>query len=150
MTILLNAQGRPEPSPEVTRRLLAIDPGLFLRFIDHLGAFWAVCWAWPKHDARWAGVQDGSVDPAKAFDIVGYLPMDCPVESAPSYLEKMLRTFPREEVQRIADGVFRFNQSGAAVQDEVDKAIGEVLDGADPTGKTRTRRGRKVEVEKVV
>lgn len=144
MAILLNAAGRPEPSPDVTRRLLAIDPGLFLRYLDHLGSSWAVCWAWPKTDPRWSGVQDGSVDPAKAFDIVGYLPMDCPVEQAPSYLERMLRTFPREEVQRIADGVFRFNASNAPMQQEVEAAIAEVLDRPDPTGRTPVRRRRSV------
>lgn len=149
MAILLNAQGRPEPSPEVTRRLLAIDPGLFLRFMDHVGSFWAVCWAWPKSDARWEGVRDGSVDPAKAFDIVGYLPMDCPVESAPAYLERMLRTFPKEEVQRMANGIEAFNSSGRATSGLVDQAIGEVLDGADPTGRMKVRRGRRVQVEKL-
>lgn len=150
MAILLNAQGRPEPSPEVTRRLLAIDPGLFLRFMDHVGAFWAVCWAWPKSDARWEGVRDGSVDPAKAFDIVGYLPMDCPVESAPAYLERMLRTFPKEEVQRMANGVEAFNSSRGALSGLVDQAIGEVLDSSDPTGLTKKRRGKRVQVEKIV
>ena len=150
MAILFNAQGRPEPSPEVTRRLLAIDPGLFLRFIDHVGAFWAVCWAWPKTDRRWEGVREGSIDPAKAFDIVGYLPMDCPVDSAPAYLERMLRTFPKEEVQRMADSIEAFNSSGSALSALVDQAIGEVLDHPDPTGKAKRRRARIVEVEKVV
>lgn len=150
MAILFNAQGRPEPSPEVTRRLLAVDPALFLRHMDHLGANWAVCWAWPRSDRRWEGVQDGSIDPAKAFDIVGYLPMDCPLEQAPAYLERMMRTYPKEEVQRMADAVSTFNAGGGALAELVDQAIGEVLDGADPTGKTKTRRGRKVQVQPVV
>lgn len=150
MALLLNAQGRPEPSPEVTRRLLAIDPGLFLRFMDHIGAFWAVCWAWPKSDARWEGVRDGSVDPAKAFDIVGYLPMDCPVESAPSYLERMLRTFPKEDVQRLTARVTQFNMDGQATAALAESALAEVLDSADPTGKAKVRRGRRVQVEKLV
>ena len=150
MPILLNAQGRPEPSPEVTRRLLEVHAGLFLRFFDQTGANWAICWAWPKSDPRWEAVQTGAADPAAAFDIVGWLPMDCAVEEAPAYLERSLRSYPKEEVARLAERVTHFNMAGGATQALVEEAIGEVLDGADPTGKTKTRRGKRVQVEKIV
>jgi hypothetical protein len=143
VAILLNAAGRPEPSPEVTRRLLAVSPALFLRHMDHLGPQWAVCCAWFENDARWAGVRDGSVDPARAFDIIGYLPMDCALEEAPAYLERMLRAYPREDVNRMADAIIEFNET-KALQPEVDAAIADVLDRADPTGLTPTRRARRV------
>lgn len=143
MAVILNTLGRPEPSPEVTRRLLAIDRGLFLRFLPHLGTQWAVCWSWPENDRRWAGVRDGSVDPSKAFDIVGYLPMDCRVEEAPAYLERMLRSFPKEEVAALADRVTAFNDQ-QALRPQVEAAVADILDRPDPTGRTKTRRARKV------
>lgn len=149
MAVILNALGRPEPSPEVTRRLLAIDRGLFLRHLPHLATQWAVCWSWPQNDRRWASVRDGSVDPAKAFDIVGYLPMDCGVDEAPAYLERMLRSFPKDEVSALADRVASFNAQ-QALDPHIEAAIADVLDNPDPTGKSKTRRGTKVKVEKVV
>lgn len=143
MAILLNAQGRPEPSPEVTRRLLAVDPALFLRFFDHAGAAWGVCMAWPKSDVRWAEVQAGRVDPTYAFDIVGFLPMDCPVDEAPAYLGKMLRDFPKDEVRRIADRVTAFNAAGGSTREVLEQVIGEMMDQPDPSGLTKTRRSKK-------
>lgn len=150
MPILLNAQGRPEPSPEVTRRLLEVHPGLFLRFFDQTGANWAICWAWPKDDPRWATVQAGTTDPASAFDIVGWLPMDCPLDSAPAYLSQSLRSYPKEEVARLAERVTHFNMAGGPTQALVEEAIAEVLDSADPAGKTKGRRGKRVQIEQVV
>lgn len=149
MSVILNALGRPEPSPEVTRRLLAIDRGLFLRFIPHLATQWAVCWSWPQSDRRWEGVREGKVDPEKAFDIVGYLPMDCRVDEAPAYLERMLRSFPKEEVSALADRVASFNDQHA-LRPHVEAAIADILDNPNPDGKRATRRGTKVKVEKVV
>lgn len=149
MSVILNALGTPEPSAEVSRRLRAIDDRMFLRFIPHLPEHWAVCRSWEEQDARWAEVQRGEVDPARAHDIIGYLPMGCSQAEAPSYLERVLRTYPKEEVSRLADRVVAFNQMDA-LKDEVQAAIAEVLDAPDPTGKTKVRRGRRVDVEKVV
>lgn len=146
MAILLNAQGRPEPSSEVTRRLLEIHPALFLRHFSHVGASWAICWSWPKNDARWAFVQDGSLDPQSAFDIVGYLPMDCPLDSAPAYLQRAFRDYPRAEVQQLTERVTRFNMTGASTAALAEAAIAEVLDQPDPSGTTKVRRGKKIPI----
>lgn len=145
MPVLVNALGRPEPSPEVQRRLRAVHPNLFLRFIDHLGTHWAVCWQWPENDARWATVQSGEVDPARAHDIVGYLPMDCPLDDAPAHLHRVMRTFPKEEVAQLADRVLSFNDT-EALNAQMGEALKELMDSVDPTGLTKTRRGKKVQV----
>lgn len=149
MSVILNALGNPEPSAEVSQRLRAIDPKLFLRFIPHLPEHWAVCRGWDEQDDRWAEVRSGNADPARAHDIIGYLPMGCSQAEAPAYLERVLRSYPKEDVSRLADRVLAFNQTGA-VQDEVQAAIAEVLDAPDPTGKTKVRRGKQVKVEKIV
>jgi hypothetical protein len=149
VTVLVNALGRPEPSPEVQRRLRAVHPNLFLRFIDHLPTMWAVCWRWEENDRRWAEVQSGEVDPARAHDIVGYLPMDCSVDEAPAHLHRVMRTYPKEEVAALADRVLRFNET-QALEQQVNAVLQELTDSPDPTGLTKTRRGRKVKVSPVV
>jgi hypothetical protein len=139
--ILLNGAGAPEPSPSVTRRLRAIHPDLFLRFIPHVGTSWAVCMGWASNDPRREQVQRGEVGPDRAHDIVGYLPMDASADDAPGYLERMFRSYPSDAVKRLADFVVQEQQAsilGAATEE----AIGEVLDQADPSGRGAKRRRR--------
>lgn len=129
--VLLNHLGRPEPSPEVSRRLKAIHAGLHLRFVESVTEHWAVCMTWQPEDRRWEMVQDGSANPADAYDIIGYLPMTCSADEAPPYLEKVLRTFPREDIQRMSDAIANWDTGN--VQQALESAIGEVLDRTDPT-----------------
>lgn len=140
MTILLNHLGTPEPSPEIQRRLRGVNPNLHLRYIGGGGA-WAICFHWRDDDPRRERIQQRDLDPDKAFDIVGYLPMECSVDQAPAYLERSLRTFPREDIQRMVQDIENFNLTAPTAQ-AVDAAIAEVLDSADPTGLTKRGRGR--------
>ena len=149
MSVILNALGTPEPSADVSRRLRAIDDKLFLRFIPFLPEHWAICRGWDERDERWAQIQSGDASPDSAHEIIGYLPMGCSQAEAPAYLERSLRSYPKEEIAKLADRVVAFNQQDA-MQEQVQAAIADVLDAPDPTGKTKVRRGRKVEVEKVV
>lgn len=130
MALILNSAGRPEPSPETSRRLRAIHAGLHLKFMDG-DAFWAVCMAWEPEDRRWATVQSGEIAPDRAFDIIGYLPMDCNADQAPAYLERMFRTWPAENIQRMADHLDQYN--AAALSTVAESALGEVLDMHDPS-----------------
>lgn len=140
--ILLNAAGTPEPSPDIQRRLRGVDPRLYLRFLAGIDSHWAICFEWSADDTRRERIQQRDLDPDKAYDIVGYLPMQCPVEEAPAYLERSLRSFPKAEIQRMADFVQQYNL-GTPLQAVVDEALGDVLDQMDPTGLTIPRkRGR--------
>lgn len=129
--VLLNPLGRPEPSPEVSRRLTAIHAGLSLRWVSGAGENWAICMAWLPEDRRWESIQTGEVAPDKAFDIIGYLPMLCGPDEAGAYLERSFRTFPREDVQRMASAMENWNTD--AVESAFHAAISDVLDRADPT-----------------
>lgn len=131
MSILLNGSGQPEPPTEITRRLQAIHPDLSLRYVEGFDQVWSICLAWRPDDPRRANVQDGTLDPMRALDIIGYLPMGCGVQDAPAYLERHFRTFPREDVQRLLDRLEHYNRQPA--QRAVEAAIGEVLDMADPS-----------------
>jgi hypothetical protein len=52
-------------------------------------------------------------------------------------------------VSALADRVASFNAQ-QALDPHIEAAIADVLDNPDPTGKSKTRRGTKVKVEKVV
>lgn len=138
MAVILNAAGTPEPSPHVQRRLRAVHPGLFLRFLPQSGEHWALCLDWPATDARRAKLRDGSVSPDRAHDIVGFLPMTCSADEAPAYIERSFRTFPREDVQRMADDVVA--SFAAPAQAAMEQAIGEVLDSSNPSNAPKRRR----------
>ena len=137
--LLVNHLGTPEPSPEIQRRLRGVHPQLHLRYLAG-GGHWALCFEWSENDARRERIQRRDLDPDKAYDIVGYLPMNCSVDQAPAYLEKSLRSFPKAEIQRMADDVWQYNETAPA-QQAVEEAIAEVLNSPDPTG-TEIKRPR--------
>ncbi len=135
--ILVNPAGIPEPSPEIQRRLREVHGGLKLRLMDMDPPTWSVCMEWQPDDRRWEWVQTESYDPKMAYDIIGYLPLGCSPDEAPSYLSKMIRTFPREDIQRLSDSVSNYNTG--VVNSAVEEAIGDMLDSSDPS---TVRRGR--------
>ena len=125
----------------IQRRLREIHGGLHLRMIQ---GSWGVCMSWRDNDARREWIQTEAYDPSKAYDIIGYLPMDCPPDSAPGYLTKMFREYPREDVNRMLDAMEELNAQPA--QAAVEAAIAEVLDSADPSGTAKRKRGRPPKV----
>jgi hypothetical protein len=56
-----------------------------------------------------------------------------------------MRTFPKEEVSQLADRILRFNET-EALNEQVNEVLKELTDSPDPTGLTKTRRGKKVQV----
>jgi len=141
--ILVNPAGIPEPSPEIQRRLREVHGGLKLRLIDTGVPTWSVCMEWQPDDRRWEWCQTEQYDRKMAYDIIGYLPLGCSPDEAPSYLEKMMRTFPREDIQRLSDSVSNYNTG--VVNSAVEEAIGDMLDSANPSTIRRGRgRPRKV------
>jgi hypothetical protein len=139
--VVLNHRGTPEPSSDIQRRLSAVHPRLFLQYIQGADRHWAICMRWDETDERWKHIQSQHIDPNRSLDIVGYLPMDCSLEEAPSYLGRALRTFPRSDVQGLADRLMHFNET-APLNAAVESAIAEVLDSADPSQTAPRKRGR--------
>lgn len=140
MAILVDDLGIPQPPSDVTRRLREVHPGAGLLHTPHAGPQWAITLAWAADDPRWALVQSQAVNPNRTFDIIGYLPYDCAVDHAPSYLARVFRTSSRPEVQRMAEAVESHN-TRVPLQDAVDAAIAEVLDQGNPSSAPK-RRGR--------
>lgn len=110
--ILYNASGSPEPSPEIQRRLRALDSRLYLEFTPDFAKHWMVKCRWQEGDRRWEKVQTGAIPESKAADIVGWLPVDCSVDEAPAYLERSLQTFSQRHADRILFDLERWNAGG--------------------------------------
>lgn len=128
---LRDASGKPIPPAELSTRIAQqIGPGWFLRY---LSAAWAVCRTWPPNDRRWEGVKTGENDPAFAWDIIGYLPMECAVDEAPAYLERMLRTDSRADVQAKSHVLGDWNALEVPKQlaEDVIQATRDVMGAAD-------------------
>jgi hypothetical protein len=125
--VLLNSAGQPEPPTDVVKRLRALHAGLHLKFLEYTAQHWAVCMSWNAEDRRWERVQQGKIGPASAYDIIGYLPLDCGVDEAPAYLERMFRQYPKDEVRTMADHVAAYNET-APVAEAIEAALTEALD----------------------
>lgn len=142
MPVLLNSAGQPEPSPAIQRRLAAITPGLQLLWLPGMGQSWAVILKWRESDRRWEWVQEQNYDPTRTFDIIGYLPKDCSLDEAAPYLERMLRTYPRDDVRNMVDKVAKWNEEEAGRAD-VEQAVAEILDSPNPSQQKKRGRPRK-------
>lgn len=141
MPVLLNSAGQPEPPTAVVARLRALHAGLSLKFLTHTGEHWAVCMAWQPEDRRWERVQQGETDPASAYDIIGYLPVDCPTDEAPAYLERTFRQYPKDEIRNMADHVLDYN-ANAPVSEAIEAALTEALE--DPILPKKRGRPKKL------
>ena len=131
MALLLNERGIPQPPSDIQRRLREVHPDLSIRFVNPMTGAWAICLDWAESDPRRVHVQRQDLDPFNTTDIIGYLPLDCSVAEAPAYVQKALRAYPKENVQRMADFVAAPNTG--LVAEALEEALSDVLDQADPT-----------------
>lgn len=139
--VIFGASGMPEPSPEVVRRLAALDERLSLVWGPFRGAF-EVRMRWRADDERWQGVQSGVWSPDKAYDIIGTLPKGCTADDAPPYLEQMLRFWPAENLTRVIDNLAAWNTHGVA-QQQVGEAVEAAMDEIGAAARKATRRRPK-------
>jgi len=110
--------GTPQAPDEVVTRLHQIDPHLNLKFVQfptgedgNAVRWWALVWEWPKEDQRYTMIMRNEMRPDAAFDVLGYLPLDCDVYSAFDYVKNHLiakRNHP--ELGKLADRVGEFNR----------------------------------------
>ena len=112
--ILYGADGTPQPPTDIVARLE--ERGLKLYKFPDENPRWGILSRWREDDPRREMIRKGEMSPGDDFDIIGYLPMDCPLEEVPTYLERQLRQHPREDIARLADRMRDWNEKGLAEQ----------------------------------
>lgn len=99
-----------------------------LVFFDSLFC-WGIRWQWPADDSRRAGVRDGTIDPATAFDVIGFAPPDVGVDDAFHLLTKGLRDSTNASVKAMLANVHAYNEAVTS------RAADEVIEsGAERLG----------------
>lgn len=74
-------------------------------------------------------MQTGAVPESSAADIVGWLPVDCPVDEAPAYLERSLSVFSEKQADRVLFDVERWNSSGAR-SEQMEEVLSDLAGGS--------------------
>src|SRR5215204_1676458 len=116
--MLIIPGGASHVPQEIQDRLKEIDPRLYIvpkqRSTLDCGAegdrtglqwVWYVALKWPEQDPRRRMIQVGQIDPESAFDMLGEIPTDCPLEQVPGYLVRQLKVandVPRHICNEIA------------------------------------------------
>lgn len=126
--MLVNTHNEPIPPSHVVKLLKEINPRLGLKWFppgDLLPkGSWSIIEAWTPNDTRWKMIQEGKMDPGAAFDALGYLPEDCPVEQARGYLERYFISWKgtRADCGKYLEKLNQYNlkQQAAAVQPTMD------------------------------
>lgn len=144
--LVLNERGGPVPPPDILRRIRAIAPELGLRFNAAFDSSnWAFTRDWPETDARWARVRSQEISRESAYDIIGYLPIDCSVEQAASYVEQHLRNYPLEHVRALHASMQRWNESEVPTQ-QISALVSESVDAFARDRRQKTPRRTRIEV----
>lgn len=119
--------GRPLPPPELLAKLKQYDPRIGLFYTN---AAWAITEAWREDDQRRQWIQSGEMQPEMAFDICGYLPVNCALEEAPAYIERELRSWTAEQFAGLRAAVNHWNdaQQTAIMENAVLSAVSDDLD----------------------
>jgi len=103
----------PVAPQEILDRLELIDPRLGLRLLtlpggDGKAEWWALTLNWEQNDKR----RGDLTDQLFAFDILGYLPLDCSVRDAESYVKNsFLGHKTRPDVNRMLYELDKWNDS---------------------------------------
>lgn len=133
-----DAQGTPVPPSDLLARLhrrCGADLGL-----KYVAGAWAVTAEWPANDPRWQMVQEQQYPREGAHDIVGYIPVECPLEEAGAYIERSFRSHSREDVRRRLADALAWNER-AVPEQQVAETVAAVLD-AETQGRKKPRSKR--------
>ena len=116
-----------EPPKLLVERFARVDDRLGLKFVQFPIAdstnvnsirHWAIVIHWREDDARRQWIQRGEIPASAAFDVLGYLPIDCSVQEAFTYFERMA-TGQLRDGRDVANMVSRLHLFNAEVKKEV-------------------------------
>jgi len=135
------------PSPEINDRLAKIDPRLSLRLLvlPEGPAQWVVVYRWAQDDARRQLVKEGKLSDDMTFDILTYLPADCPPDQAFGYIVNGIKYFPanRAELDKMLLRVDEYNKYNQSQRKKEILEYAEEVTRANP-GLFETETGKRV------
>lgn len=132
---LISLDGTPTPPTEIVGRIKQIHPRLDLRFSDtsYHGEghkYWAVVMEWEENDKRRRLVKEGRLPLNSAYDVLGYLPLDCPVDQAYGYLVNNFKARPMT-AGKLIEWVHKYNENvTASAMEPVNEYAEEVIEKA--------------------
>lgn len=118
--LMRGLDGNPLPPTELVAKLKSYDPRIGLFYTK---ASWAITETWLDTDARREWIQDGSMPESMAFDICGYLPLQCGLDEALPYIERELRGHTAESFAALRHAAFHWNETVQPQQMEADLMV---------------------------
>lgn len=124
---ITHADGWPEPSQDILRRLQAESPRLAIRFYPAMRS-WGITVRWAEFDSRRELIRKGEMRADEDYDLVALLPRDCGVDEACAYLATQMRQHSDQSVRNMAATMFRHNdtQFDRLTQPWVDSIVDDV------------------------
>lgn len=154
MTVIRDLLDRPLPPNEVVESLKRVDDRLELKYVVfrsrdganiNLDERWAIILRWAESDKRRLMIQRGDMAPEADYDVLAYLPLDCPADQAFSYFEKGARQFHRrEDVERLVSRVQKYNEKNTKDALKETKELSEELIEANAPQLFEKETGKKV------
>lgn len=90
--MILKTSGVPYPPTALVAELKKIDEHFGIMWLPPSEAFpkgvWSITQRWPKNDKRYAMIRRGDMALGTDYDAIAFLPEDCPVEQAASYVRQ--------------------------------------------------------------
>lgn len=143
---MVNERGGPVPPSDILRELRKLAPALSLRWTSAFDSSdWAVTWEWPEDDPRWSRVRSQEIPRESAYDIIGHLPVKCSLDEAKGYIEGHLKSYPKEEINRLRLKIADWNAVEIPKQ-QVASLVADTLD--DVARMHRGPKGRKISLPK--
>jgi hypothetical protein len=145
MGLVLNQHGTPEPPSDVLARLRRVHPALSLRWSQMPNRPWSMTWEWPETDARWGRVRSNEISPDAAYDIIGYLPTDCPIDQAGAYVENALKQYPRDEVRKVRERMHKWNEVDKP-KEQMNEVLTDTMDNIGAERRQKNPRRQRVTI----
>lgn len=110
--MIISALDDPVPPPLAQAALKAVDPRFFLRWVNGVLKYWAICERWRDNDPRRERIRTGELPSNADWDVIAYLPLGCSAEEVEGYiLREFVRvTDPKKQANEMVEQVKKENE----------------------------------------
>lgn len=114
--MLVTALNDPVAPPIAQAALRAVDPRFFLRWVNGVMSYWAICERWRDADPRRERIKQGELSPDHDWDVIGFLPLGCSAEEVEGYILREFErvTDPKKQAAEQVDAIEKANDANKA------------------------------------